>query len=272
MPGDTLHRRAAPRRRHRADHLRGPLAGRRPVRGGRARPGSAWCVNINGSPYERNKDDVRLPLVARRAREAGAAGRLRQHGRRPGRAGLRRRLDGRRRPTATCSPGPPQFAEELLVHRPRAAGRVDDRCRPTGHDDEVDIDPHVDAMRGTGVDRDAATRAVGPRPTLVADRLDRRGRGVAGARPRAARLRAQERLPLGRPRRCPAASTRRSSRPSPPTRSAPRKVYGVSMPSGYSSEHSRSRRRRPGQAHRPATTATVADPADGRRVPVQRCR
>jgi NAD+ synthase (glutamine-hydrolysing) len=30
-------------------------------------------VNINGSPYELDKDDVRLPLVARRAREAGAA-------------------------------------------------------------------------------------------------------------------------------------------------------------------------------------------------------
>jgi NAD+ synthase (glutamine-hydrolysing) len=29
-------------------------------------------VNINGSPYELNKDDVRLPLVARRAAEAGA--------------------------------------------------------------------------------------------------------------------------------------------------------------------------------------------------------
>ena len=29
-------------------------------------------VNINGSPYERNKDDVRLPLTQRRAAEAGA--------------------------------------------------------------------------------------------------------------------------------------------------------------------------------------------------------
>ena len=29
-------------------------------------------ININGSPYERHKDDVRLPLVQRRAREAGA--------------------------------------------------------------------------------------------------------------------------------------------------------------------------------------------------------
>ena len=30
-------------------------------------------VNINGSPYERNKDDARLPLLRRRAAEAGAA-------------------------------------------------------------------------------------------------------------------------------------------------------------------------------------------------------
>src|SRR5207302_10532159 len=29
-------------------------------------------VSPNASPYERNKDDVRLPLVADRAREAGA--------------------------------------------------------------------------------------------------------------------------------------------------------------------------------------------------------
>ncbi len=30
-------------------------------------------ININGSPYERDKDDARLPLVRQRAREAGAA-------------------------------------------------------------------------------------------------------------------------------------------------------------------------------------------------------
>jgi NAD+ synthase (glutamine-hydrolysing) len=34
--------------------------------------GVGLVVNINGSPYERNKDDVRLPLIQRRAREAGA--------------------------------------------------------------------------------------------------------------------------------------------------------------------------------------------------------
>jgi NAD+ synthase (glutamine-hydrolysing) len=37
---------------------------------GQARVG--LVVNINGSPYELNKDDVRLPLVQRRAAEAGA--------------------------------------------------------------------------------------------------------------------------------------------------------------------------------------------------------
>jgi NAD+ synthase (glutamine-hydrolysing) len=36
------------------------------------RAGVGLVVNINGSPYEVNKDDVRLPLVQRRAAEAGA--------------------------------------------------------------------------------------------------------------------------------------------------------------------------------------------------------
>jgi NAD+ synthase (glutamine-hydrolysing) len=36
------------------------------------RAGCGLVVNINGSPYELNKDDVRLPLVRRRAAEAGA--------------------------------------------------------------------------------------------------------------------------------------------------------------------------------------------------------
>ncbi|TDC36281.1 NAD+ synthase [Micromonospora sp. 15K316] len=44
----------------------GPFAGARQA-------GVGLVVNINGSPYELNKDDVRLPLVRRRAAEAGAA-------------------------------------------------------------------------------------------------------------------------------------------------------------------------------------------------------
>ena len=38
-----------------------------------ARPGAALLVVPNASPYERGKDDVRLELCVRRAREAGAA-------------------------------------------------------------------------------------------------------------------------------------------------------------------------------------------------------
>jgi NAD+ synthase (glutamine-hydrolysing) len=34
--------------------------------------GAGLVININGSPYERNKDDLRLPLLQRRAAEAGA--------------------------------------------------------------------------------------------------------------------------------------------------------------------------------------------------------
>jgi NAD+ synthase (glutamine-hydrolysing) len=37
------------------------------------RAGAGLVLNINASPYELNKDDVRLPLVMRRAAEAGAA-------------------------------------------------------------------------------------------------------------------------------------------------------------------------------------------------------
>jgi NAD+ synthase (glutamine-hydrolysing) len=36
------------------------------------RVGVGVVINVNGSPYERNKDDVRLPLLQRRAAEAGA--------------------------------------------------------------------------------------------------------------------------------------------------------------------------------------------------------
>jgi NAD+ synthase (glutamine-hydrolysing) len=38
-----------------------------------ARAGAGLLVTVNASPYERDKDDVRLDLCARRAREAGAA-------------------------------------------------------------------------------------------------------------------------------------------------------------------------------------------------------
>ena len=54
-------------------HLRGPVAGRRTRRARCASTRAGLLLVVNGSPYERNKDDVRLELCARRAREAGCA-------------------------------------------------------------------------------------------------------------------------------------------------------------------------------------------------------
>ncbi len=54
----------------RPHHLRGPLARRRPGRP-RAAGGCRPAPRVNASPFERDKDDVRLPLVTRRARETG---------------------------------------------------------------------------------------------------------------------------------------------------------------------------------------------------------
>ena len=67
--------------------------------------GAELLLVINGSPYERNKDDARLALTARRAERGRLHPGLRQHGRRPGRAGLRRRLARGRRARARCSRG-----------------------------------------------------------------------------------------------------------------------------------------------------------------------
>ena len=76
VPGDRHVRRARARRRRRARHLRGPLAGRRPGRRGRAPRGAGLLLVINGSPYERNKDDVRLELCRASARRGGLHDRL----------------------------------------------------------------------------------------------------------------------------------------------------------------------------------------------------
>jgi NAD+ synthase (glutamine-hydrolysing) len=94
--------------------------------------GVALVVNINASPYELNKDDVRLPLVARRAREAGAAVAY------VNMVGAQDELvfDGDSivvDADGTLLARAPQFTEHLLVH---------DLDLPPGReaDDEVDTD------------------------------------------------------------------------------------------------------------------------------------
>jgi NAD+ synthase (glutamine-hydrolysing) len=125
--------------------------------------GVALVVNINASPYELNKDDVRLPLVARRAREAGAAVAY------VNLVGGQDELvfdgdsivvaaDGRLLARA------PQFAEHLLVHDlplPAAAEA----------DDEVDTDamPAVSRRDGMRIERVHLSGSFPPPPGPPAD-------------------------------------------------------------------------------------------------------
>ena len=189
----------------------------------RRAPGCCWC--INGSPYERNKDDVRLELCARRAREAGVRARLRQHGRRPGRAGLRRRLARRRRRRRRCWRAPRSSRRsccvvDLELPAARPGGATGDAC-------DVGRASRVPAVHP---DR-AATRP-------SADRLTTRPRSMAALRDRAARLRRARTASARCCSGCPAASTRRSSRRIACDAIGADNVYGVSMPSEYSSDHS----------------------------------
>ena len=199
--------------------------------------GAGLLLVINGSPYERNKDDVRLDLVRRRAAGAGcalayvnmvggqdelvfdgdslvvaadgerarpgAAVRRRAAGRRPRPAGGRRTADRRAEPRA----GAGRLGDDDRAHRARprhAAGlRAGDRDRS-----RTAVDGRGRGLRRAGHRRCATTsrkngfRSVRARPV-------RRHRLGAGRRDRLRRAR--------RGRTC----------------------YGVSMPSGYSSEHSR---------------------------------
>jgi NAD+ synthase (glutamine-hydrolysing) len=104
-------------------------------------------VNINASPYELNKDDLRLPLVARRAGEAGAAVAYVNS------VGGQDELvfDGDSlivdRNGNLLARGV-QFAEQLLVHDLELPESTVDMPEPEMFDDEVDTDVGVrDAMR-----------------------------------------------------------------------------------------------------------------------------
>ena len=86
------------------------------------RAGVGLVVTINGSPYELDKDDVRLPLVRRRAAEAGATVAY------VNMVGGQDELVFDGDSMVVTADGEllaraPQFAEELLRARPGPAGR-----------------------------------------------------------------------------------------------------------------------------------------------------
>ena len=109
--------------------------------------GAGLLVVPNASPYERGKDDTRLELCQRRAAGGGRRPGLREHGGRPGRAGVRRRLDHRGRLGRAARPGPavrggagrrrpgPARGQPVAVprrHAGRRAGRLDDHHPAAG--------------------------------------------------------------------------------------------------------------------------------------------
>ena len=181
--------------------------------------GATVVVNISASPYVAGKGIVRERMIAQRARDHLVRGRVLRPRRRPGRAHLRRPLLRRATTTATVIARAPQFREDLLIAEidPQAAlsAACATRAAARGPRDARG-GPHL----GSFTVRDGATAPRAHR-TARSRRCSTPRRDLRGARARHARLRREERLPPRRHRAVAAASTRRSSRSSPSTRSAP---------------------------------------------------
>ena len=163
--------------------------------------GAGLLVVPNASPYERGKDQARLELVARRAREAGAA--LAYVNMMGGQDELV--FDGDSiivdAEGGLIARGP-QFGEALLVAdldlppAPAAPGQQPARRHSRrGQRRHRDDHPPGHAARPP---RPAAPLPPLPEPA-ISPRLAAAGRGLLRAGHRGPRLRAQERLPLGHP-------------------------------------------------------------------------
>ena len=162
--------------------------------------GAELLLVLNGSPYERDKDDVRLRAGAPAGRTGRVHAGLPQPGRRPGRAGLRRGLDRGRLRRARCSRGR------------RSSTRTCSSSTWTCRRRRVDDPPTCRRACVHVVLSDEPVAAVCPRAAPIVPALDPVGEVYHAARARAAGLRAQERVPSVSCSGSPAASTRRSSR------------------------------------------------------------
>ncbi len=154
--------------------------------------GVGLVVNINASPYERNKDDVRLPLLQRRAGRGAAP---RSPTSTPSAARTSWSSTATRwwsAPDGTTLMRAPQFVEGVfLVDIPVAVRRPAPADR--GHRPGDDRRP--DRRR-----RRPARPSRTPAPSVVAPRMPDEAEVWGALVTRPARLRPQERLPLGRAR------------------------------------------------------------------------
>ena len=120
-PGDARDRRRSRRRQARPDHLRGRLGARAVPRAGGGRAPRSFSSST-ARRFTRAQQQAREQVLAMRAQENVAAADLRQHGRRPRRARVRRRLGRRRRQGRGAVPRAAVRGRPLR-RRPRAHGR-----------------------------------------------------------------------------------------------------------------------------------------------------
>ncbi len=224
--------------------------------------GAGLLVVPNASPYESGKDDTRLELLPAAGARGGRRAGVREHGGRPGRTRVRRRLDPGGRRGAAAGPraavrgrpgrrGPGPAGRERGPEPGRDAGRREGRLG----------DHHPAA--GAGRRGQAGPGARRRRPGHVAPAARPR-RGVRGPGHRRPRLRAEEPVqlgdpgPVGRDRLGPDRDDRgRRGGPGPGARGAHAEPLLVGP--------LRHRRRGPGQAPGRARQ-DGADPVHGRRV------
>ena len=149
----------------------GSPAGRWPTR---PAPGPAWWSTSTPRPTRGAAAAERLAVLADRVGRDGLRHRLREPGRRPGRAGLRRGVAWWSAPTAPWWPRPPSSSRRCWS-RPR-----------------VPADPGPPGTGAGAVDRHPAAGAAGRPPAPPVARPG--GRGLRGAGARDPRLPGQERL------------------------------------------------------------------------------
>jgi NAD+ synthase (glutamine-hydrolysing) len=213
--------------------------------------GVGLVVNINGSPYERNKDDVRLSLLQRRAREAKAPVAY------VNTVGAQDELvfDGDSFVVAadgTLLARAPQFVERLMILDVELESADSDRAGDLGG---MHVERHRTGVPATGVVSTGSLNEIAP---PLPDQAEVWGALVLGVRDYVQKNGFAS-VVLGMSGGIDSAVVAAIAADA----IGGERVYGVSMPSAYSSDHSKSDAadlaRRIGAHYREVPIATMTD-------------